>query len=1136
MTAEELQRIAGLNPDPALIIDPSTLRILFCNALVADRIGCSQEELANSPLIDLVPPDEAQDIAARLTEAADETFDAGIIRLRCKSGTWWPAQIRCRRIDSAPSARILASLHDASRMFRLLHDAEAQREQLREYDTNLRMAQRLLGMGTWSMDIPTGILFWSEHVYSIYGVDPDGFSPDFDAYVALVHPEDRESMIAVFSAFRESDERHFTFRHRILRHDGRIVHVQGMAERDDAGGHSRLNGVVQDISQQVEARERLAEAARIQRIAGRVARLGGWRVDLSPLTLTWTPETADIHQIDGGAPETLEEAIGYYIPQHRDIIRTAFGACARDGRPFDEVLQIRGARGARLWVRAIGEPVRDEAGEVVAVEGAFQDVTELVTARETSEGLSQRLMHTLESISDAFFTLDHSWRFSFLNSQAEQLLKRKREELLGTIVWDEFPGAVGSMFQTEYERAVAEGRTIRFREYYPPLDTWFEVDAYPTPEGLAVYFRDVTQALLRERHLRLLEAAISRQNDILLITEAAPIDAPDGPRIVYVNDAFVRLTGYSREEALGRTPRMLQGPETQREQLDNIRHSLEKQLPVRAELLNYKKNGEKFWLDLDIVPLSSDDGAYTHFVAIERDITERKQVDEAIRVSEERFRLISQATNDIIRDWNIPRDRLWWNDNLFRIFGYTPDSIKSGPEFWISRIHQDDRDRVLARFNAALEGAGDDWTDEYRFLHADGYPLTVVDRGFIIRDGDGRAVRMLGSMIDVTERRDIERRLRQSQRLEAIGQLTGGVAHDFNNLLTVILGNAEILHEELGDRTELRHLAEVTSTAAERGAELTNRLLAFSRQQALEPRLLDVNRLITGMEALLRRTLMEDINLEVIQGAALWLSEIDPGQLETAVLNLVINARDAMPEGGHITIETGNATLDQNYVAIEDELDPGEYVVITVSDTGIGMDHETMSRVFEPFFTTKDVGKGSGLGLSMVYGFLKQSRGHVRVYSEPDVGTSVKLYFPRARSREDAAVAEESKADFVGGNETILVVEDDSLVRENLVIQLRSLGYRVIDAASGPRALEILREVDEIDMMLTDVVMPGGMNGRQLAEAALKDRPALRVMFTSGYSENAIIHHGRLDPGVELLSKPFRRDQLAAKVRNVLDR
>lgn len=1008
--------------------------------------------------------------------------------------------------------------------------------ELLEEVTELRNAQRRLGMASFKLELDSGALAVSDNFYNILGVNPGSFEPSAETYSNLVHPADREAMVAHMAAARMGHETHFEVQLRFVRPtDDMVVHVLAVSEVTESSAGRVLHGLLLDITRRVEAEEELGLARQLVDLAGRTARLGGWRVDLTSRQLVWTPETADIHEIPHGTAPTLEEAIDFYVPEHRDRIREVFWRCAEAGQVYDETLQIVTATGRPVWVRAIGEPERDSEGNIIAIQGAFQDVSELVKERDRSEGLSRRLADTLESISDAFFTLDHEWRFTFLNSQAEILLDRRREALLGKVVWDEFPDALNTAFEKEYRRAVDNQETVRFAEYYSPLERWFEVNAYPAPDGLAVYFRDITEERALQAQLRLLETAVSRQSDILLITEAAPIDAPDGPRIVYVNDAFTRRTGYGREEVIGKTPRILQGEKTQKDELVRIRKALEKWQPVRAELINYRKTGEEIWLELDIVPLADEKGWYTHWVSVERDITARKEAEEAVRLNEERFRLVASATNDVIWDWDLTVDRIWWNESMTSQFGYDREALEPGLESWENRIHPKDRARVVESIHAVISGTGSNWVEEYCFLHADGRELIVVDRGFLIRNETGRAVRMVGSMEDVTEQRMLDERLRHSQKLETIGQLTGGVAHDFNNLLTVILGNAEILSDRLSEDESLKSLADMTISAAERGAELTNRLLAFARQQALQPKLVDLNRMLVGIEPLLKRALSEEIEIEIAQGESIPKIEVDPGQLEAALLNLAINARDAMPEGGRLIIETETSRLDESSSSGQLELEPGTYVVLSVSDIGAGMDSETLEHAFEPFYTTKDVGKGSGLGLSMVYGFMKQSGGQARIYSEEGEGTTVRLYFPQAESEQAAPAPEESREGTGSANEHILVVEDNALVREHLVGLLDSLDYRVTDAEDAESALAILKGRSDVDLLFTDVIMPGGMNGSQLAEAAREIYPDLRVLFTSGYTENAIVQNGRLDPGMHLLSKPYRRHELATKLREVLD-
>ncbi len=560
------------------------------------------------------------------------------------------------------------------------------------------------------------------------------------------------------------------------------------------------------------------------------------------------------------------------------------------------------------------------------------------------------------------------------------------------------------------------GFDIEYRILWPDGSTrWIAdrafvvVDKSSTGEPLmAGVARDITAERESQAQLKLLQTAVSRLNDIVLITEAEPFGEP-GPRIVFVNDAFERRTGYKREEVMGRTPRLLQGPATQRHELDRIRAALERWQPVRAELINYTKAGDPFWLELDIVPMANEAGWYTHWVAIERDITERKLVEE---------------------------------------------------------------------------------------------------------------------------------QLRQSQRLESLGQLTGGVAHDFNNLLTVMLGNAELLAEQLPPDGLPKRLATMIGDAAQRGANLTQRLLAFARKQTLEPRTVNLDSLVAEMNSLIQRTLGENIEITQAQTADLWHTMVDPVQLENVLLNLAINARDAMPSGGRLDFTTANLHLDAAGAAASADLEPGDYVVLQVTDTGCGIAPELLPRVFEPFFTTKEKGKGTGLGLAMAYGFVKQSRGHLDIESRLGQGTRVRIILPAHRWQDEGDTAPQltdtAAPALWGAGRCVLLVEDEAAVRDFARDQLERLGYRVIEASDGPSALKELQAHTDIELLFTDVMMPGGLSGRELADAARRLRPGLPVLYTSGYAANALTNDGRLEPGVLLLSKPYRSADLAFKLHEAL--
>jgi PAS domain S-box-containing protein len=412
-------------------------------------------------------------------------------------------------------------------------------------------------------------------------------------------------------------------------------------------------------------------------------------------------------------------------------------------------------------------------------------------------------------------------------------------------------------------------------------------------------------------------------------------------------------------------------------------------------------------------------------------------------------------------------------------------------------------------------------------------PIHFLASGRPLRDTSGAVIG--GALVyhDITTARETERKLHQSQKLDAIGKLTGGVAHDFNNMLTVIAGTTEILVSDLGDKPELQAVAALINQAADRCTELIQQLLSFARKQPLQPRNVDINAAILDITKLLRPTLGEQIEVDSALERGMSTALIDPSQFANALINLAINARDAMPNGGKLMLESADVVLDEGYTLNNADVRPGAYVMIAVSDTGTGMSTELCEKVFEPFFTTKEAGKGTGLGLSMVYGFVKQSGGHIKIYSEEGHGTSIKLYLPAADGSPYVPVAAVAPAP--GAGETILVVEDDTLVRGFVIAQLHSLGYRTVAAGDGRAALAYVESGRPFDLLFTDVVMPGGMTGRQLGDEVARQQPGTKILYTSGYTENTIVHHGRLDQGVMLLSKPYRKSALAAMIRQALD-
>lgn len=626
----------------------------------------------------------------------------------------------------------------------------------------------------------------------------------------------------------------------------------------------------------------------------------------------------------------------------------------------------------------------------------------------------------------------------------------------------------------------------------------------------------------------------------LMLSSQAEIVLFWGPELCALyNEAYAPTIGDKHPRVLGRPAR--EGWTELWDDLEPLLRSVVEQgQPVHAKDRPFYIEragglGEQVFFDINYSPVYEADGSIGGALCIVSETTKRVMAEKEMRA--DRARLWALARDPfLVAD----RDGTWlaaspaWTD----ILGWSEAELIGRTSEWME--HPDDLAKTRGEI-AAL---------------AQGMPTARFENRFRAKDGSYRNFSWTAvpenNLIycvarDVTEQRararalaDAEDALRQAQKMETLGQLTGGVAHDFNNLLQIVTGNLELLQRGLPeDQARLRRAADNAMAGAERAALLTQRLLAFSRRQPLAPERIDPNRLVSGMSDLLNRTLGETIEVETIQSARIWPVEIDVNQMENALLSLAVNARDAMPDGGKLTIEVANTHIDEDYAAQEAEVSPGQYVLISVSDTGQGMDEDVLSHAIEPFFTTKEVGRGTGLGLSMVYGFIKQSGGHIRVYSERGHGTTVKIYLPRFYGPlPDNDTGTVSRATPVcGGDETVLVCEDDDKVRAYTVDVLKELGYRVMEADNGAAALQTLETASEpIDLLFTDVILPGGMTGADIAQQARAQQPGLRILFATGYARNAIIHHGRLDPGVELLTKPFTYAELATKVREMLDR
>jgi PAS domain S-box-containing protein len=728
--------------------------------------------------------------------------------------------------------------------------------------------------------------------------------------------------------------------------------------------------------------------------------------------------------------------------------------------------------------------------------------------------------------------------------------------------------AMGAPFQVVWADAWAQakpiiddafaGRSQRFTDLPWTLDTdrgqantWFTfsysrvLDARGEIAGLFILTNETTERVLADAALR------GSEERLRLVVEGARdhvIFTTDAGGVINTWSAGAEaVLGWTAEDAIGRPASMIFTDEDRAEGAD-IREiaNAAREGCADDERWHLRKDGTRVFLNGSVHPLPVDaQGQERGFIKIARNETARWQAQRDLeRLNANLEQQVTERTEDRNRLWQLSSDLMLIagfdgsiqavNPAWTRILGWSESELVGRPLF--SLIHPDDLDHTVS--GAAGIASGEAFARfENRYRHKDGsYRDIVWNAG----PGDGQIIAVGRDATEEKAAADAlvatEAQLRQAQKMEAVGQLTGGLAHDFNNLLTGVMGNLELLQMRLtrGKLDDAERFIVAAQGAGRRAAALTQRLLAFSRRQTLDPRPTDVNRLILGMEDLLRRTVGPLTDVETVGAAGLWPAMIDGTQLESAILNLCINARDAMPSGGRITIETANKWLDQR-AARERDLPPGQYISICVSDTGTGMTAETIDRAFEPFFTTKPIGQGTGLGLSMIYGFARQSHGQVRIYSEINQGTTICIYLPRYSGdalllEEEAAIASAAAA----AGETILVVDDEATIRHLIDEVLDEEGYTVIGAADGAAGLKVLQSGAKIELLITDVGLPNGMNGRQVADAARALRPGLKVLFITGYAENAAVGNGHLEPGMELLTKPFTIQALTSKVSDMM--
>jgi len=759
----------------------------------------------------------------------------------------------------------------------------------------------------------------------------------------------------------------------------------------------------------------------------------------------------------------------------------------------------------------------------------------------------QNLDAFLNATTELAMIIDSEGKIVALNQQFANRLGNSVEDLVGRAAIDFVGTEFAALRKGQIDKVIETGKPLRFEDERAGRVVDHNLHPVCTPEGkiegIAVFARDVTDRRRAEEALRRSEEMLKN----ILSASPVAISYVEAGKLKWTNQAMIDMFQYELgADYLGKRARYFYSSDEEYKRVLKIfRTSLKDGKLPETEAKFRRKDGSIFYGQMKISALDAENLRRGTISAI-ADITEQKKAQEALHRSREEFRRLyeqSKRAEDLYRSllnssadavivYDLKGNAQYVNESFTQIFGWTLEELQGDrwPHVPESRLDES-RAKVdqLIREGAPLRGI------ETKRLTKEGRLLDISASASRYHDHEGKPAGMLVVLRDVTERKRLEEQLRQAVKMEAIGRLAGGVAHDFNNLLTAIIGYTNLLMQQIPRESSQREKLGQIFRAAERAATLIGQLLAFSRKQVLAVKVLDFNQVVGCWEEVLRRLIGEDIQLTISLGDSLGRVKADPGQIEQILMNLVVNARDAMPSGGKLTIETSNAVLDYEYSQTHPEVEAGPYVMFSVSDSGYGMDDDTLSRIFEPFYTTKEKGLGTGLGLSTVYGIVKQHRGHISVYSELGRGTTFKVYLPQVDQSADHSEFIPVTTLRPHGKETVLVVEDEEIVRDLASEALNMLGYSVLAAADSEEARAMSSHHDgSIDLLLTDVVLPG-MDGRSLFEILSLLRPKMKVLYVSGYTENFVVHHGILDPGVNFLPKPFTVDGLARKVREVLD-
>ena len=1244
------------HPHPMWVYDVETLHFLAVNDAAIAKYGYTRAEFLAMRITEIRPPEEIPRMREAVRTRTSGVHKSGIWQHRTKQGDLLSVEISSHSVDFSGRKGVLVLALDVTA--RLAAEAALAVERGR-----LETAQRVAKVGNWETDLATLEVIWSAETYRIFGLDPVTFRPTHQTFLEFVHPADRDR---VDTAFRHSfDTRDLcTVTHRLVLQDGTVKHVEERWRTyvDAAGAPSRAAGTTQDITERMEAAAALEQGQSLLRVASSLSRLGAFSVDLLTGVRYWSGELSAIFDLPEGHTPSLDEALGQYAPADRVRMRRAYEACAGQGTAYDLELEATTCTGRRIWVRTIGEAVWNDDGRIIGIRGATQDITERRLAAEALHRSEERFRQSFAGAPVGMFLTDPDGAFLEANAAFCRMLGYGADELLARTFGD-----LTHPDDMPVSQEVLEGLTARvatsttFEKRYLHRDgrtVWvrLSVTAHRDEAGRVLNFigvvEDITASRVAAEALRVSEErfrVVFEQAGIAI----ALIDAIDG-RIIRGNDALSTMLGYTLDELTALNVETISEPSEYLEDRAQWERMMRGEIP-RYQMAKryYRKDGGVIWGFLTATLIRDEAGQPRFLLGMVEDITQARGAQEALRASEHRLQLLVEATNDALYEWDLSTDALTWNEGFATQFGYARTEVEPTLAFYNARVHPEDQERITSDMQRALEGTDETWTGEYRFQRGDGSYAYVLDRGHILRDGAGRATRMVGGLTDLTERKAAEERLEQqatlldaaheailvkdlddritywnkgaerafgwmaheaigkrsadlfrldparyaeanaallaqgqwegelkkmgrdgqdrdvavrwslvrdrqgapravfaidtdvteqkrlemqflrAQRLESLGTLAGGIAHDLNNVLAPILVSIELLRTDDLDRERLESLATIEASA-KRGAAMVQQVLTFARGVEGRRVPIDPAQIAREVEKIVRDTFPKDITIRLEIAPKPWTIRADATQVHQILTNLVVNARDAMPDGGILTLAVANTTVDAGRTRGHPDARPGPYVVLTVSDTGMGIPLAVQQRLFEPFFTTKAVGKGTGLGLSTVHSIVRSHGGFIEVHSEPGHGARFTVFLPATAGEKVAPGAESVSALPRGRGELVLVVDDEASIRNIVQRILERFGYRVLQAADGAEGLIRYREArGAVDAVLTDMAMPV-MDGPAMIAELMAIDPEVKVVASSGLTSGGTVTDALAAGVTEFVSKPYTAETLLTTLHRVL--